>query len=169
MRKLALTIGMLAAIGVATFAAMPAAAATTTVSVSMTLAESAAPLRAGWPGSEPCPDIGIDVNCGTGEVIPFGQATEIVSIGVCGETCNLRSIILPQGQILLRETAGDFSCPGACESQWPHGSPLNATLTAVVVDGTGIFQGASGTLTGTLRVAAFQAQVKYTGTLTLAQ
>jgi hypothetical protein len=167
MGKLALAIGTLAAIGVATFAAMPAAAATT-VSVSMTFAESAAPLRAGWPGSEPCPDIGLNVNCGTGEAIPFGQATEIVSIAACGETCNLRWIILAQGVILLRETADDFSCPGACASQWPHGAPLNATLTAVVVDGTGIFQGASGTLAGTLRVAAFQAQIKYTGTLTLA-
>jgi hypothetical protein len=167
MRKLALAIGTLAAIGVATFAAMPAAAATS-VPVSMTLAESAAPLRAGWPGSEPCPDIGLDVNCGTGEVIPFGHATEIVSIGACGETCSLRWIILAQGVIVLSETTGDFSCPGACVSQWPHGSPVNAPLTAVVVDGTGIFQGASGTLTGTVRAAAFQAQIKYTGTLTLA-
>jgi hypothetical protein len=168
MRKLALAIGMLVAIGVATFAAMPAAAATT-VSVSMTLAESANPLRAGWPGSEPCPDIGLDVNCGTGEVIPFGHATEIVSIGACGETCSLRWIILAQGVILLRETAGDFSCPGACVSQWPHGSPIDAPLTAVVAGGTGIFEGASGTLTGTVRAAAFQAQIKYAGTLTLAQ
>jgi len=167
MRKLRLAIGTLAAIGVATFAVMPAAAATN-VAVSMTLTESADPLRAGWPGSDPCPDIGLSVNCGTGEVIPFGQATEIVSIGACGETCNLRLIILAKGVILLRETVGDFSCPGACASQWPHGAPFNAPLTAVVVDGTGIFEAASGTLTGTLRVAAFQAQIKFTGTLTLA-
>ena len=167
MRKLAFAIGTLAAIGIGTFAAMPAAAATT-VSVSMTLTESADPFRAGWPGSEPCPDIGLSVNCGTGQVIPFGHATEIVSIGACGEPCNLRLIILAQGVIVLRETVGDFSCPGACASQWPHGAPFSASLTAVVVDGTGIFQGASGTLTGTVRVAAFQAQIKYTGTLTLA-
>jgi hypothetical protein len=167
MRKVAFAISTLAAIGVATFAAMPAAAATT-VSVSMTLTESADPLRAGWPGSEPCPDIGLSVNCGTGEVIPFGHAIEIVSIGACGETCNIRWIDLADGSIVLRETVSDFSCPGACVTEWPHGAPFRATLAAVVVGGTGIFQGASGSLSGTLSVAALHAQIKYAGTLTLA-
>src|SRR5437899_2041148 len=31
-----------------------------------------------------CPDIGVNVNCGTGEFRPFGQASEIVSINACG-------------------------------------------------------------------------------------
>ena len=164
MRKVALAISILAATGLAALAAMPAAAATT-VSVSMTLTE---PLRSGWPGSEPCPDIGLDVNCGSGEVIPFGHATQIVSIGACGETCNIRRIDLADGSIVLRETVSDFSCPGACVTEWPHGAPFRATLAAVVVGGTGIFHGASGSLSGTLRAAAWHAQIKYAGRLTLA-
>src|ERR1700749_357425 len=77
------------------------AVAATTVAVSMTLAE---PLRAGTPGNSVCPDIGIAVNCGSGEVLPFGHATEEVNIGVCGDTCNIREIHLAQGSIILRET-----------------------------------------------------------------
>ena len=163
MRRVPFAIAILAATGLA-LAAMPASAATS-VSVSMTLIE---PLKAGWPGSEPCPDIGIDVNCGSGEVIPFGHATQIVSIGACGETCSFRRIDLADGSILLRETVSDFTCPGACVTEWPHGAPFRATLAAAVVGGTGIFQGASGSLSGTLSVAAWHAQIKYEGTLTLA-
>jgi hypothetical protein len=164
MRKVAFALSILVGIGVAAVGAMPAAA-DTTVSVSMTLTE---PLRSGWPGSEPCPDIGLDVNCGSGEVIPFGHATQIVSIGACGDTCNIRRIDLADGSIVLRETVSDGSCPGACVTEWPHGAPFRATLAAVVIGGTGIFQGASGSLRGTLSAAAFHAQIKYAGTLTLA-
>ena len=163
MRKMALVIGVVS-IGLAAVAATTAAA-TTSVSVSMTFTE---PLKPGWPGSEPCPDIGIGVNCGSGEVRPFGHATQIVSIGACGETCNLRWIDLADGTIVLRETATDFSCPGACVPEWPHGALFHLTLTAFVVGGTGIFEGASGTLSGTVSAAAWHAQIKYSGTLTLA-
>ena len=164
MRKTVFVIALVAAAAMAALAAMPAAALTT-VPVKMTFAE---PLRAGWPGSEPCPDIGIDVNCGSGEVIPFGHATQIVSIGACGEMCNFRWIDLADGSLFLRETLSDVSCPGACVTEWPHGSPFSATLTAVVVDGEGRYEGATGTLTGSLRAAAGQAQIKYEGTIALA-
>jgi hypothetical protein len=36
-----------------------------------------------------------------------------------------------------------------------------------VVDGSGIFAGATGTLTGSLNAAAWEAQIKYSGTITL--
>ena len=162
MRKVILAFGIVA-IAVAAVAATAAAA--TPVSVSMTLTE---PLRSGWPGSEPCPDIGIGVNCGSGEVRPFGHATQIVSIGACGETCGFRWIDLADGTIVLREIVSDVTCPGACVPEWPHGALFRATLTAVVVGGTGIFEGASGAFSGTLSAAAWHAQIKYAGTLTLA-
>jgi len=114
-----------------------------------------------------CPDIGPDVNCGSGELRPFGRATEIVSINACGDNCTLRWITVQQGTIVLRESLSDPSCPGACVAQWPHGAPFNAKLIAKVVDGTGIFAGATGTLTGTLRAAAFEAQVTYSGGIAL--
>jgi hypothetical protein len=36
----------------------------------------------------------------------------------------------------------------------------------VIVGGTGIFSGATGALSGTVRVAAYEAQVKLAGTIT---
>ena len=160
MRKSVFSVAVLAAIVIVAVAAMPAAAVTS-VPVKLTFAE---PLRAGWPGSEPCPNIGSDVNCGSGEVIPFGHATQIVSIGACGESCNFRWIDLADGSLLLREAVSDFACPGACVAEWP----FSATLTAVIVDGKGRYEGATGTLTGSLRGTGSQAQIKYEGTLTLA-
>ena len=121
MRRVPLAVAFLAAIGLAALAAMPAAAATS-VSVGMTFTE---PLKAGWPGSEPCPDIGIDFNCGSGEVIPFGHATQIVSIGACGATCSFRWIDLADGSIVLRETAGDFTCPGGVRDRMAARSTLS--------------------------------------------
>ena len=162
--KLRLAVATVAVAALAAVAATAAGAATA-VAVSMTLVE---PLKAGWPGSEPCPDIGIDVNCGSGEVTPFGHARAIVWINGCGENCTVRWIDLPQGTLRLVETLSDFDCPGACVTEWPHGAPFSGNLTDTVVGGTGIFAGARGTLTGTLRVAAWHAQIKLAGTVTLA-
>jgi hypothetical protein len=115
-----------------------------------------------------CPDIGVDVNCGTGEFRPFGRASEIVSINACGDNCTLRWITVQGGTLVLREALSDPSCPGACITQWPHGSPFSGTLTADVVSGTGVFAGATGTLTGALSGAAYQAQITYVGAIFLA-
>jgi hypothetical protein len=159
-------VGAVAAAGVlAVVATAPGLAAGPSVSVQMTLTE---PLKAGWPGAEPCPDIGIDVNCGSGEVVPFGHATHIVSIGACGETCNLRRIDLPQGSIFLVETVSDFSCPGACVPEFPPPTPFALSLSAVVVGGLGSFSGATGTLIGSVKGAGWHAQIKLAGTITLA-
>lgn len=163
MRKLALALGIVTAAVVTGVMAMPAAAETT-VSVHMTLTE---PLRANGAQGD-CPDIGLAFNCGSGEVIPFGHATEEVVIDACGPGCGFRFINLPQGSIVLQETGSDFSCPGACGSEFPHGAPFSATLADVVIDGTGIFAGATGNLNGTLRATVWQAQIKLSGTITLA-
>jgi hypothetical protein len=139
------------------------AVAATTVSVSMTLAE---PLKAGTPGNSVCPDIGIAVNCGSGEVLPFGHATEEVNIGVCGDTCNIREIDLAQGSIILRETVTSFSCPGVCRGG-PFSPPGTIGLTDVVIDGTGIFAGATGSFSGEVGVGGWGGHVTLTGTITV--
>jgi hypothetical protein len=155
----AVLVGLVAATVVAT------APAATGVGVTIKLVE----LLKAPPYTFPtCPDIGADVNCGTGEFRPFGLASEIVSINACGDNCTLRWITVQGGTIVLREALSDLSCPGACITQWPHGSPIRATLTANVVNGTGIFAGATGSFTGTLNAAAYQAQVTYSGTIVLA-
>ena len=163
MRKLALALGIVTAAAVTGVMAMPAAAETT-VSVSTTLTE---PLMANGAQGD-CPDIGLAFNCGSGEVIPFGHATEEVVIDACGQGCGIRFINLPQGSIVLQETGGNVSCPGACGSEFPHGAPFSATLADVVIDGTGIFAGATGNLNGTLKATVWQAQIKLSGTITLA-
>jgi hypothetical protein len=159
MRRLLLVGGLLA---ISLVLASQAIAATT-VSVSMTLAE---PLKGGTPGNSLCPDIGIAVNCGSGEVLPFGHATDEVNIGVCGDTCNIREIDLAQGSIILQETVTNFSCPGVCGSR-SFGPPGTISLADVVIGGTGIFAGATGALTGTVGVAGWHGVVTLTGTTTL--
>lgn len=154
----AVLVGLVAATLVAT------APAATGLGVTVKLVE---PLKAPPYTFPTCPDIGVDVNCGTGEFRPFGQASEIVSIGACGDNCTLRWITVQGGTIVLREALSDLSCPGACITQWPHGAPFSGTLTAEVVYGTGIFAGATGRLTGTLTAAAYEAQIAYAGTIVL--
>jgi hypothetical protein len=154
----AVLVGLVAATLVAT------APAATGLGVTVKLVE---PLKAPPYTFPTCPDIGVDVNCGTGEFRPFGQASEIVSIGACGDNCTLRWITVQGGTIVLREALSDPSCPGACITQWPHGAPFSGTLTAEVVYGTGIFAGATGRLTGTLTAAAYEAQIAYAGTIVL--
>jgi hypothetical protein len=162
MRSLRLLMaGAAVLIAAASATAVPASSS---VAVTIKLVE---PLKAPPFTFPTCPDIGVDVNCGTGEFRPFGQASEIVSINVCGDNCTIRWITVQGGTIVLRESLSDASCPGACVSQWPHGAPFSGTLTANVVDGSGIFAGATGTLTGSLNAAAWEAQITYSGTITL--
>jgi hypothetical protein len=141
------------------------AAAATTVPVSMTLTE---PLMAGFPGQQPCPDIALAFNCGSGEVMPFGHATEELAFGsACGGACDLRIINMAGGSIFMEETASNFSCPGVCGSHGPLGTPFSLTLSDAIFAGTGIFEGATGSLSGTAVIGGWHAQIKLTGTITL--
>jgi hypothetical protein len=157
--QLVAVAAMLAAFGAV------AAPAATGVPVSLHIVES---LKAPPFTFPTCPDIGVDVNCGTGELLPFGRADSIVSINACGDNCTIRWITVPQGTIVLREAASNISCPGACATEWPHGGAFYATMTATVVGGSGLFEGATGSLTGTLKAVALEAQITYSGEITLA-
>ncbi len=101
--------------------------------------------------------------CGSAEVSPYGQATAMVAFGAAyGGACDLRTINLAQGSIL----DGTFShgqCLGACHPN--PAEPDSGTLTDVIAGGTGNFQGATGTLTGTVTAAGTQGQVKQSGTI----
>ena len=122
-----------------------AASANTTQFISMTLAEPIAPTASSCP-------VAPEGYCGSGEVIPLGHATEMIHFGAgCGGSCDLRTISLASGSLVLDETFGNASCPGACRPN--PASPSSGTLTDVVLSGTGIFAGATGTLSGTVRSA----------------
>jgi hypothetical protein len=163
MRKLVL-IGLLGVL-LAAFSALPASGATNTVSVRMTFTE---PVMA--DSQELCPDLH-DTNCGRGVVHPYGLAHETLAFFAgCSGACDVRTINLSDGSIFSEETASDFSCPGACGSQsYPRiNPPFTATLTDVIVGGTGIFAGARGILVGTVVGAGWHGQIELAGTVTLA-
>src|SRR5215207_4692118 len=119
-----LTLAALAAVVLAT-----PASASTTQNITMTFAEPVHPALA-------CPGFP-DVSCGSGQIIPLGQATEIVVFGAgCGGTCDLRTIDLAGGSLILEETASNFTCPADVCRRGPL-EIVNADLTSVVIGGTG--------------------------------
>jgi hypothetical protein len=140
--------------------AAPAAAGTTTVPVSMTFTEPLFPSLV-----KGCPVLP-EGFCGSGEVIPFGHATEMIDFNAgCGGTCDLRAINLASGSIFSDETFSNPGCPGVCQPN--RAEPSSGTLTDTVVGGTGIFAGARGTLSGTVRGNGPESQIKLSGTITL--
>lgn len=139
----------------------PPAMATTSTPVSMTLVEAVAPgASAGCTVLENGTGL-----CGRGQVIPYGQATEIVLFSGCGDNCFVHTITLAGGEITFTTTQSSPDCPGACQPN--PGDPFSAALAAVVVGGTGQFTGASGTLTGSVTHAGAVAVVMLSGTITL--
>jgi hypothetical protein len=125
----------------ASLTAVSAATADTTQYVTVTFTE---PVH---PASTSCPNFP-DSSCGSGEVIPLGHATDTVIFGAgCGGTCDQRTVYLAGGTLVMDETFSDPACHYTCKP-----GPLevvSGNLTSVVVDGTGVYEGASGTLTGT--------------------
>jgi hypothetical protein len=151
---------LLGALAIAVLAFASQAAANTTVSVSMTFTEAFVPNLV-----QGCPVVETGL-CGSGEVIPLGHATETIEFGAgCGGTCDLRTINLAGGSIIIEETFSDFRCPGVCQTGHGNGFPNSGTLTDTVIGGTGIFVGATGSLTGTVRAAGVESQIKLSGTI----
>jgi hypothetical protein len=110
--------------------------------------------------------------CGTGIVLPFGRATESIQFGAgCGGTCDARTVVLPQGTLILDETFSNGGCRGSCNPN--PAFPQVGTLTDVVAGGTGAFAGATGTLSGSVTVAGGESkpvgesQVTLSGVITL--
>jgi hypothetical protein len=158
--RLALLFGLVMFCLAFTFQAM----AGTTVSVSLTFTEPVmnkdCPLNVGGgPGQG---------FCGSGEVIPLGHATETIEFGAgCGGTCDLRTINLPEGSIFIEEVFSNLSCRSGCEFHGENMPPGSGTLTDVIIGGTGIFEGATGTLNGMVRFAGKTSQIKFSGTIVL--
>jgi hypothetical protein len=101
--------------------------------------------------------------CGIGNAVPYGHATEtIVFGGACGGGCDLRTVTVADGTIVMHEhLTSNFVCPGA-------GAPgaCEATLADEVVGGTGLFAGATGSLRGTVTGTGPQSQIQLSGTIT---
>ena len=140
--------------------ASSAAAGTTSVPVKMTFAEPIV------PGLVKGCSAGPDGFCGSGQVIPFGRATETIEFNAgCSGGCDLRTIHLASGTLSIDETFSDPTCPGSCQPN--PAEPDSGLLTDVIVGGTGAFAGASGTLTGSVTAAGPQSTVRLAGTILL--
>jgi hypothetical protein len=143
------------------------AAASTSVNFSATLHE---PL--GGPVNSPfsCPS---NEGCGSGEVVDLGQVSEKIVFNACGFRCDLRTLTFADGSRLVnQERPSDFDVPGQSyrEPSTSFGNPFTVTITDTV-DGalsTGMFAGASGTLTGNVSVAGAMAIITLSGPITLA-
>jgi hypothetical protein len=161
MRKLAALAAGLAAMVVA-FAA-PAMASTTT-SVKMSFTEPIV-----QDVNSGCPTLGLPDGgfCGTGIVVPYGHATEMIAFGAaCAGACDLRAVSVAGGTLVLDETFSNPQCPGSCQPN--PAEPASGSLTDVIVGGTGIFSGATGTLNGAVTAAGLQSHVQLSGTITFA-
>jgi hypothetical protein len=157
MRRLLFLLASVALFGVLV---QQAGAGTTAVSVSMSFTEPVVQnVQSGCPV---LPNGG----CGNGTVVPFGHATEmIVGGGGCGGTCDFRTVNVAGGSIYLDESLTSGSCPGSCGPA--PAEPFFGTLSDVVVGGTGIFAGATGTLSGSVKAAGPEATIQLSGTITL--
>jgi hypothetical protein len=136
------------------------AMAATTVPVSMTFNEPILPDILSGCAVFP------DGFCGSGQVIPFGQANETILFGgACGGNCDFRTINLASGSIFIDEFFSSPTCPGVCQPN--PAAPGSGTLTDVIVGGTGKFTGASGNLSGSVTAAGLVSVIKLSGTITL--
>jgi hypothetical protein len=145
----ALMLGAIALL--ATFAA-PAMAATT-IPIKMTFVENNSK-QSGCTNT-----LGL---CGTGQVVPLGQATETIQFGAgCEGACDLRTIVLENGTLMVDETFTP-DCLHGCN---PH--IFAGVLTDTIAGGTGAYAGASGTLAGTVGAMGGAIHIKLSGTLIL--
>jgi hypothetical protein len=105
--------------------------------------------------------------CGSGQVIPLGHATETIEFFAgSGGTSDLRTINLAEGSIISEEVFGPLiSCRRDCEAINGNAPPFSGTLTDIIIGGTGIFEGATGNLSGLVRGAGKVSIIKLTGTI----
>jgi len=147
--RLSLIVGAIALL--AAFAA-PAMAATA-IPISMTLVEN--------NSKQPSCTNALGL-CGVGEVVPLGQATETIQFGAgCGSACDLRTLTLANGSLIIDETFSP-DCLRGCAP-----NAFTGTLSDVIVGGTGAYAGAGGTLTGSVRAVGGAIHIKLLGTLIL--
>lgn len=125
------------------------------------------------------PPCAAGVLCGSGSISGFGDASYSalpVSLGPVSGSCQaltaLVFIDLTSGQGSLTLLAdGDLCWPGKSHdtpgSLHSFGNPTRIDATYEVTDGTGVFEGAEGSGSATLRTAGAQNQLSLSGVLDL--
>jgi hypothetical protein len=166
-RRRQMATAAVAAIVVLAVGAAPAGASTT-VAFQATFAE---PI--GGPVHSPfaCPP-NSSCSSGSGEVIGLGQAQDFIAFQACGSECDVRTLTFADGStIAMHEVFSNPQTPGNSSHPTPrsrakYGNPFTGDLSDTIVGGTGRFAGATGTASGTVRVAGGIATSTLSGTVT---
>jgi hypothetical protein len=129
---------------------------------------------AGGPVHTPfeCPP---GTSCGTANLGLLGHGSSVVAFGACGPTCSIRTITLTDGSQLVIFEYGDLSEFASPGSSGAHGytafglpgNPQFLAITLTIMGGNGVFEGASGTATGTVKVAGGVGIITVSGTIIL--
>jgi hypothetical protein len=165
MRKL---LPVLAALAASLVVAVPASADTTTP-YQATFIEPY-----GGPNESPFSCLPV-TSCGSANISGFGHAPDnVIVFNACGLGCHVRTVTFADGSTLLirEEAQGPFTSPGDSGTNgyigfgFP-GNPQFQEITQTILGGTGPFAGASGSGSGTVKVAGGVAIIKTSGTITL--
>jgi hypothetical protein len=155
----------------AALAAGAASAACTTTTFHITFAEPFGGPHGGGAPAANCPEPFF--SCGHGAVNGL-QVTEGVE-SVEGEDFTLRTLFFSDGStVTLREVPlfDELTKPGnsggtpACCGNTSYGNPIVVPLEDEIVGGTGMFEGITGTVSGTLSIAGGVAIARLSGTVT---
>jgi len=150
----------LALVSVVALATAAAAGATTTVSWQATFPEVF-----GGPISSPF-SCAPGTSCGSGQVVPFGQAQDVIVFNGCGGGCDVRTLTFDDGStIVMHESGSNPSEPGGFNPK-SYGNPFRLDLSDTIVGGSGRFAGATGTATGEVKVDGGLALITLSGTIT---
>jgi len=105
-------------------------------------------------------------SCGSGEVVPFGQAQDVIVFNACGGGCDVRTLTFGDGStIVMHESGSNPREPGGFNPN-SYGNPFRLDLSDTIVGGTGRFAGATGTATGEVKVDGGLALITLSGTIT---
>ena len=116
--------------------------------------------------------------CGNASISGFGYSEDQVGVfNACGVGCHIRTVTFPDGSTLVLRTVDQpgpfaFTSPGSSgthgyNSAGLPGNPNFLEISETVIGGTGMFAGATGGGTGTVKVTGGVAIGKTTGTITL--
>ena len=150
--------GLLAVGFVIALASAGAAGASTTVSWTATFPEPfGGPVRSPFSCS--------GSSCGSGQVVPLGQAQDVIVFSGAG---GVRTLTFADGStIVMDEVFSNFQFPGkSVVPPTSYGAPLTLDLSDTIVGGTGRFAGASGSASGHVEQAGAMAVVTLSGTVT---